>query len=167
MHFISTLLVNSANLLSMKHKIARALGANGILFLLISACATKPLQPQAEAPAGLQQWESRAQIFDLRKKTSHTVGIDFLVEKKSRLRMDVTGPFSIGLATAVIADGQLSAIVPPKKQYFKGEANAASLARVTQLQLNPNILFDVLLDLPIKERGWNCQSKNILVEPQY
>lgn len=132
------------------------------LAALIGCSTTKSFHIE-ESPDGVSQWESKARIIDRQSKKSRSVSVDFVVSGKERLRMNVTGAFSIPVAAAVLDGDQLTYILPRQKRYYQGVASARALRPLLRLNMEPEQLFQILRDEPLLGKSWRCRREKTLM----
>ncbi len=137
------------------------------LLLTIMGCASRaPLSEQEKTDENLRQWTSKVEVFDRRQDRKHTIEMDFLAMGRERLRIDVNANFAVVLAAAVVNDGEMTAILPRDKKYYKGSANRAALARSLRMPLDPAWISALLRDQELRGDGWSCtrDGGGLLVE---
>lgn len=141
----------------------KTIGLLGALILLsfsqLLGCASKPVQFDSQGPEPVTQWESKTQILDKNKSKSHSLSVDFVAEKRDRLRMNATGTFSTPVAAVVLNKGKLTYVLPQQKKYFQGEASAASMRSILRVDLPATAIFNLLYDEAIP--GWTCQKNSL------
>lgn len=137
----------------------------GVLFLVgvgfssFLGCATRPVQFDSQGVEPLSQWEGKAEVLDKQKSKSNSLSVDFVAEKRSRLRMDVTGSFSTPVAAAVVSQGKMTYILPQQKKFYQGTADKKSLDRLLKVDIGVDDLFAILYDEPLT--GWSCQKNSL------
>lgn len=126
--------------------------------LFAMGCATKPVQFDAQGAEPVSQWQAKTQVVDKVKSKSNNLSVDFVAERREKLRMDVTGTFSTPVAAAVVSHGQMTYILPQQKKFYQGSADRASFDRLLKVDIGVEDLFAILYDEPLP--GWNCQKNS-------
>jgi hypothetical protein len=73
------------------------------------------------------------------------VGVDLLVARGGRLRFEATVPLQ-GVVATLVADGRTFAMLDTKNnRYYTGAANACNVARLIQIELEPEEVVQALL----------------------
>lgn len=132
--------------------------------LIAAGCASSPMRSdtgaitESETEPSLRQWTSKVEVFDRRKDRKHSIEMDFLALGRERLRIDVNANFAVALAAAVVNDGQMTAILPRDRKYYKGSASRAALARSLRVPLDPAWISAVLRDQELVGEGWSCHK---------
>lgn len=128
-----------------------------LLMMTLAGCASRaPLSERESADESLRQWTSKVEVFDRRQDRKHTIEMDFLALGRERLRIDVNANFAVVLAAAVVNDGEMTAILPRDKKYYKGSASRAALARSLRVPLDPAWISALLRDQELRGEGWSC-----------
>lgn len=130
--------------------------ALSVLILMIAACATKPVDYQSGDAEPVRQWQSKTLLIDKLKSKSHNLSVDFVADRKERLRMDVMGTFATPVAAMVLDNGNMTYILPQQKKFFQGEAKGNTLASVLKVGIEPKVIYNLLYDEPIV--GWTCRK---------
>lgn len=86
------------------------------------------------------------------------MNVDFLAEKISKLRMDVTTTLGVHVASFSLAEKTASYLVPQSKTYYNGPSGANVFKPVMNLNMDPKLLMHILFDIPIKGPGWACSN---------
>lgn len=130
-----------------------------IALAFIVGCASKPVQFDSQGVEPVTQWESKTQILDKAKSKTHNLSVDFVMEKRERLRMNATGTFSTPVAAVVFNKGKLTYVLPQQKKYFQGEATATSMKSILRVDLPATAIFNLLYDEAIP--GWTCLKNSL------
>ncbi len=130
------------------------------LMMLVGGCATQQkTQFDSNGTESLTQWEAKTQVLDKAKSKTNSLTVDFIAEKRNRLRMDVTGSFSTPVAAAVVSAGQMTYILPQQKKFYQGDSDRASLDRLLKVDIGVEDLFAILYDEPLQ--GWVCKKNSL------
>lgn len=130
-------------------------------FFLVSCATTKPAE---EAKAIVVQknelslWTAKAQIKELKTEKVQQVSLDFVALEPTQIRVDVSGPLGISLATLVVQNNQIQYALYRQKSFYEGVANEKALRSVFRMDLDARHLLNICFDKPIREKGWKCQA---------
>lgn len=132
--------------------------------LAIVSCVSKPAHREEANPKG--QWETKAQLKDLKNQKTHNLSISFWSIQPDRLRAEVNGPFGVSVASLGLIKNHYELAVHTQKKFYSGTATEASLAKLLGMKLDPRILIYVLFDRPLPANQWQCSldSGNLLKE---
>lgn len=125
-----------------------------IILFILNSCITKQTY-EVEKKSGF--WEAKAQIRDLKTNKSYQVNLDILAQYPSSMRVDITGPMGVALATLVQDESHVRYILYREKKFYEGTLSEKSLYPLFTIQFNPKYLFQISFDKEIQETGWTCR----------
>lgn len=102
------------------------------------------------------QWRGRALVKNLKTSKSNTLSVDVIAREPSKLRLEITGPFGVHVASIAQNDNEVRCSLTQQKRFISGPANAASLARVIPVRLPPSTLMAILFERPLPN-DWVCE----------
>jgi hypothetical protein len=120
---------------------------------LLSSCATKIVQ-QGTFQKG--QWETKAQIKNLRENKNQTVSIDIYAVKNQRARFEISALLGYQVASLVMSPDEISYAIYPKKTFYFGRNSDRAFQQILNLPLHPMNLSNIAFDEPIQGPGWRC-----------
>ncbi len=91
------------------------------------------------------------------------MNVDFFATREKQLRMDITTPVGIHVASVAIDDKNMTYVVPQQKSYYNGPATPQAFAKTLNVAIDPDVLTNILFDLPIEQKGWKCEQDGDLV----
>ncbi len=109
------------------------------------------------------EWEARVLIRDKRQSKRFIVNADFMASKPDQLRMDITTPLGIHVASLALDKGKMSYIVPQQKAHYEGRPTAQAFAKTLNFAIDPKLILNVLFDQPVQQKGWNCKTEETFV----
>lgn len=130
----------------------------GLVFLLLAACATKPVAFDSEKSSGT--WEAKALIKDLKGKKQNTVSLEVVAEKSNALRMEVSGTMGVSVASFLMTGETVQYAIHTQKRAFSGKNSEKALSPLFQISLNPKYLENIFFDESISEKNWSCTQDN-------
>ena len=126
------------------------------------SCSTLSVR-QDQAERG--EWEARVLVRDKKQSKTFIVNADFFAEKSGKMRMDITTPLGVHVASIALNDSKMTYIVPQKKSFYEGAPTAQAFARTLNFSLDPKLVMNILFDQPVKQKGWSCKmSQDLLSE---
>lgn len=131
------------------------------LSLLCSCVTPKPVEePKAIVPKAseLSLWTAKAQVKDLKTDKSQQVSLDLITMLPNSVRVDVSGPLGISLATLTIQKDQIQYALYRQKSFYEGIANEKAMRSIFRMDLDARHLVNICYDQPILEKGWKCQN---------
>ena len=140
-----------------------ALFGLGVISILLVSCAMAPKRFETFDQG---QWKAKVLVRDKKNFRSQIVNLDLNAVKNKKLRMDVTTPLGVHVASLVMNDNKVSYMLVRQKKYFSGPSNSRVLRPMISVPMDPKVLHNVLFDLPIAEKSWSCSkdSKSYLAE---
>lgn len=102
-------------------------------------------------------------MHDKKQSKRFIVNADFLAAKPDQLRMDITTPLGVHVASVAMTNGKMTYIVPQQKAYYEGRASAQAFARTLNFAIDPKLILNVLFDQPVQQKGWKCKMEEPLV----
>lgn len=126
-----------------------------IISLVLNGCASTPIRMDA-AQEG--QWRARALIKDREQSRSYIVNLNFNVRRGEKSRMDVTSALGTGVASLLQDGKEVRYVLFDSKRFYYGAAQADVMRPILSIPFDPRWIQNVLFDLPIEDRGWNCSK---------
>ncbi len=127
------------------------------LFFLPS-CVTTPKPYEGRQISGL--WEAKAQARDLVSNKITAISLDITAATPAFLRLDVTGTLGINLATLVMKNSDVKYALYRQKKFYQGSLSDRALLPLFKMNLNPKLIMNICMDLPIDDEGWSCKIGN-------
>lgn len=124
------------------------------LSAFLFACQTAPKRYQAIMEG---EWQAKVLIKDLVKSQSHILNIDIKAIQNQSLRMDVTTPAGIHVASLVLNNDDIQYVLMQDKKFIRGKASPSALKPLIQIPLDPKILQNIVFDIPIDSDHWECK----------
>ncbi len=124
------------------------------VFLLLIGCATQPVAFNSEKAQG--QWDAKAQVHDLDKNKTDTVSLEVIAQKDHALRMEVSGPMGVHVASLLMKDSEISYAIHTQKRFISGPVSQKSLKPLLNVNLDPRWLYSIFFDSAVE--GWNCKN---------
>ncbi len=107
------------------------------------------------------EWTAKVLIKDLKKGNSHIVNIDISAIQMQALRMNVTTPAGLHVASLAMNNNDLEYIMVADKKYIHGKAKPKALKPLIEVPMDPEILHNIVFDVPIKHPDWNCSVDDL------
>ncbi|MCB0391810.1 MAG: DUF4292 domain-containing protein [Bdellovibrionales bacterium] len=104
------------------------------------------------------EWKAKVLVKDIEHAQSHIVNLDIKAIQNQALRMDVTTPAGVHVASLAMKDDNLEYILMQDKKFIRGKANPKALKPLIRVPMDPRVLQNVVFDLPIDLKGWKCES---------
>ena len=118
---------------------------------------------QGPAGSATGQWRGKALIVRPAKdgkNQSTTVDLQIVAREPNALRIDVTGPMGLHLASMAANETGVRILLPREKKFLataKGTDPSRAHAPALPGQVTPNELLAILFDRPLeREPGWMC-----------
>jgi hypothetical protein len=105
------------------------------------------------------EWEARVLVRDKKQAKTFIVNADFWAVKPSQMRMDITTPLGMHVASIALNDSKMTYIVPQKKSFYEGQPTSQAFAKTLNFALDPKLIMHVLFDQPVQAKGWTCKSE--------
>ncbi len=87
--------------------------------------------------------------------------MDALAKEPHQLRLEITTQLGIPIASIVIDNNRMQALLPQQKRFIDAPATAQAMGRIARLPIEPAILMDLLFDNGLNERkGWSCDDNS-------
>ncbi len=103
------------------------------------------------------QWHSKALLQDKKHAKSYTLVLDLRAVEPDQLRMDVTNPIGVYLATLVLNGRQIDYMAVRERKFFTGPADAKIMQELIQIPIDPHDLIKVLFHKPLGTT-WRCEG---------
>lgn len=129
--------------------------------LTVVSCSSGTKITQNEAAKG--EWEARVLVKNRTQAKSFLVNVDFIAVRPGQMRMDVTTPVGMHVASIALNDNVMTYVVPRKKTYYQGPATSQSFAKTLNFSFDPKLMMNILFDQPVQYKGWTCKSQGELV----
>lgn len=126
---------------------------------LIFACQTAPKsEPTVRGEVGSAegQWQGKARVRHLRTGKENIISLDAIAREPSQLRLEVTGPFSVHLASIVLNGDEVRYILTREKRFVSTSATSAAFVRLIPIRISPTALLAVLFDRELPAAEWKC-----------
>ena len=134
-------------------KLFRLFLFSSIVSLVLSGCQSAPTKFENVSEG---QWEGRVLIKDKKKNQSHVVSIDINAIKDEKIRINVTAAMGTPVAALVVDGTKTQYILFKQKAYYEGATQPKVLNPILAIEMDPRLLFSVLFDSEIKDKGWEC-----------
>ncbi|MCB0356476.1 MAG: DUF4292 domain-containing protein [Bdellovibrionales bacterium] len=125
-----------------------------IFFIFLLACQTAPKRYQSVMEG---EWQAKVLIKDKKQAQSHIVNIAIKAIQNSALRIDVTTPAGLHVASLAMQGNELEYVLMQDKKFIRGRANPKALTPLIRVPMDPLILQNIVFDLPIESANWKCQ----------
>lgn len=122
------------------------------------ACQTPP-KPYQTITEG--EWQTKVLVKDLENAQSHILNVNLKAIKNQSLRMDVTNPAGMHIASLVLNNDEIEYVLIQEKKFIRGKASANALKPLIHIPMDPRLLQNLVFDSPIEIEGWNCQFDKI------
>ena len=106
------------------------------------------------------QWRAKALIKDIEGSRSYIVNLNFNVKRGEAARMDVTTTLGTGVASLLVDKNEVRYVLFEAKKLYYGVPQAGVMRPILSVPFDPRWINNVLLDLPIEEKGWTCVRDN-------
>lgn len=123
--------------------------------LVLFSCAQKPI---TEGSYEVANWETKAQIRQLRDNQTHNISIDLYAIKGDKLRMEASGPLGYKLASVVMDREKVQAIIFNEKKFYIGSSTQDVMIKAFRVPVPPNVFFAMIFDQELRGSGWKCDS---------
>lgn len=127
------------------------------LFFIFAACATKPIAPQRVSEKVGGQWEAKALLKEVKTDKKYYVDLDMIARDHNHIRMEISGPFGISVASIVINEEKLSYLLPQEKKFFTGNMGPQSLKPVFSVAVDPHLFQKILFEKELDSQ-WKCEK---------
>lgn len=88
---------------------------------------------------------------------------DFVATRVGQMRMDITTPLGVHVASVAMNGNKMTYVVPQKKAHYEGAPTSQAFARTLNFALDPKLIMNVLFDQPVQQKGWTCKSEETFV----
>lgn len=99
-------------------------------------------------------------VRQLKENKTHQVFIDVFAVKSQSLRLEASASLGYRLASVVVQDNQVMALVPPEKKFYQGLSSAETMMKTLKLPIHPNVFFAIIFDQGLSGGGWLCQANS-------
>lgn len=104
------------------------------------------------------EWQAKVLVKDLVKSQSHILNIAIKAVQNQSLRMDVTTPAAMHVASLVLNNDDIQYVLMQDKKFIRGKASSYALKPLIQIPMDPRILQNIVFDIPIELDNWKCKS---------
>lgn len=125
-----------------------------MLSVLLASCTTTPTH-FSQLQEG--QWRAKVLIRDKARNKSHIVYVDVMAVRPEKLRMEVTSPIGIHLASFAMNNGKVEYLLTRRKEFYRGRTSSENLQEVLQMPIDPRLLTKILFDEDLSGQGWQCK----------
>jgi hypothetical protein len=131
------------------------------LSLALSSCATAPLPKGEREGQREKQWHGSFAIKDKQNNKSNNLVMDALSREPNQLRLEITTQLGIPIASIVMNNNRLQALLPQQKRFIDAPATAQAMGKIARVPIEPAVLMDLLFDTGLNERkGWSCDNNS-------
>ncbi len=120
-------------------------------------CATSPL-PNEYKDVQKGRWEAKALVRSTSKAKSNIVLLDIIAIKPDKMRLEVHSTMGIHVASLAMNSNEAQLLLPTKKQFYSGSADASLLQPILGVSLDPKLLLKVLFRENIDLPDWKCEK---------
>ncbi len=125
-------------------------------FQFLIGCSTQPVAYNSAKEQG--QWDAKVQIKDFTQQKTNHLSLLVIAENNRFLRMDVTGPMGISIASLLLKGDEVSYAIHNQKRFISGMASEKALVPLLNVNIDPRWLYNVFFDVPFLEKNWSCQK---------
>ena len=104
------------------------------------------------------QWRAKALIKDVEQARSYIVNLNFNVKKDEFARMDVTTTLGMGVASLLVDTKEVHYVLFDSKRFYYGPPQPGVMRPILAIPFDPRWIQNILLDVPIRDKGWSCNS---------
>lgn len=124
--------------------------------VILVSCQTTPTRYSVQNEG---HWQAKSLIRDKVAGRSAVVALDINAKRESRqMRIDIQAALGHPVGVMAMNEDRLTYVVFEEKRYYSGSASSASLKPLIGVPLDPQILFNILFDLPIPNKDWTCSQ---------
>lgn len=85
--------------------------------------------------------------------------MDALAREPNDLRLEITTQLGIPIASIVIENDRMQALLPQQKKFIDAPATAKSLGQIAHMPIRPQVLVDLLFGNDLSQsKGWSCDT---------
>jgi hypothetical protein len=129
---------------------------------LFSGCGAAPIKPEktvtGELGSAKGQWRGKALMRNLQNGKTGTLNIDVVAEEPSHLRLEITGPMSVYVASFALSGNEVRYILAQQKKFVVAPADSDALRELVPIRIAPTELLKVLFDRPLPSATWKCET---------
>ena len=134
----------------------------GSPFVLLLLFATEALVSCVTTPTKFDEvnkakWSAKLLIRDMKDVRSQIVNADIVAFRPDRLRMELSTPIGIYVASFVMNHETVKYALPKDKRFVEGPATAQSMKSAVGVGLDPHLFIDILFDAEPTEKTWVCK----------
>lgn len=103
-------------------------------------------------------WSAKALIQDQINDANFVVNLDIKAIDSNVLRIDIYSPFGDLKGAILVKKDSFQALLIDKRIYYHGKNSHKALETLINIPIPPTLLFNVMFERPIQEKGWNCTN---------
>lgn len=128
-----------------------------VLAFAIALTTACQMAPKKHIPVSEGEWTAKVLVKDIAKSNSHIINLDIAALKMSALRMNITTPAGMHVASLAMKEDNIEYVLMRDKRLIRGKSNSKALKPLIEVPLDPMVLHNVVFDIPIENPDWNCQ----------
>lgn len=136
------------------------LSALAFVAIMFSGCQTTQVEKKnVNLISSPSYWVFKTNIYAA-KKNKNILGYTHVTYMNPKLlRLDIYGPLGlINAGSLVYKDESFEALMPLKKQYFRGIANSKSIEQVLKSPIEPGLFVDLIFQRKPDGKSWICNT---------
>ncbi len=98
-------------------------------------------------------------VRNLKTGKNGMITLDVIAREPSQLRMELTGPFNVHVASVAMSGPEVRYILTQQKRFVEAPADADSLNRLVPVRISPKVLMAVLFERRLPETEWKCDRE--------
>lgn len=131
-----------------------------MVLAVVVGCQTLPKEATVAGASGSAegQWRAKALVRNLRTGDESVLDLDVIAKEPSWLRMEITGPFGVHLASIALTSGEVRYVLSQEKRFVVTPAGSDAFARLVPVRISPTALLALLFDRGLPGVEWRCDS---------
>lgn len=130
-------------------------------FLFILGCQTTPDREYKSSELKEGEWAAKAMVRDKKKRSNNYLNLEFIAERPSRMRMDVSATsLGVHLATFVMNNKNTKYLLAREKRFYIGPTGPDMMEALVKMPLNPKVFSSILFDILPDQDQWTCKFDN-------
>lgn len=130
--------------------------------LLFAACQTA--YKGADDGSDMGVWEGKVRMLDSKKDKKIWGFVTWISEsQKSRLRIDVKATLDVPIATFIMQENSAQLWLYQEDKYYTSNDPQKLFAKLTRLQVDPQVFFAILSRHSRLKKPWQCRSQDAAV----
>lgn len=147
-------LVNRLNQCSYQIQVSTITFTLGVTFsLILTSCQTTQVAYEKTNQGTMQ---IKALIKDKVKNKSYVVNLKLSAILGEKMRLDVTTPIGIHLASMTLNGDNLKYILPKQSRFYDGEAKERAMIPLLSVPIDPHLIYNLAFDRPVTKKSWSC-----------